>query len=161
MLWIKVILLFIAVPGIADVLLPWLILTGGKALNFPAFGIWQGVALFFILSGLAAVIWVCLEFIRYGHGTPAPFDPPRKFVAHGLYKWVRNPMYLGAGLLIPLGEALYFQSWGLVLYTAIVLLFLHLYIVYREEPELERRFGKPYLKYKRTVSRWIPKPPKK
>jgi protein-S-isoprenylcysteine O-methyltransferase Ste14 len=48
-----------------------------------------------------------------------------------------------------------------VLYTAIVLLFLHLYIVYREEPELERRFGRPYQKYKRNVSRWIPKPPKK
>ncbi len=161
MLWIKVILLFIAVPGIADVLLPWLIVSGGKALSFPAFGIWQGVALFFILAGLAAVIWVYQQFIHYGHGIPAPFDPPRKFVAYGLYRWVRNPMYLGAGLLIPFGEALYFNSWGLILYAAIVLLGLHFYIVLREEPELERRFGRPYLKYKRTVSRWIPKPPKK
>jgi protein-S-isoprenylcysteine O-methyltransferase Ste14 len=161
MLWIKVILLFVLVPGIADVLFPWLILSNGKALTFPTFGVFQAVGLLLITTGLAPVIWVCLEFIRYGHGTPAPFDPPRKFVHHGLYRWVRNPMYLGAGLLIPLGEAVYFGSWWMVLYSAIVMIILHLYIVFREEPELERRYGRPYLKYKRDVSRWIPKLPKK
>lgn len=161
MLWIKVFLLFITVPGIVDALLPWLIVSGGKAMSFPAFGILQGIGLLPILAGLAMAIWVCLEFIRYGHGTPAPFDPPRQFVHHGLYRWVRNPMYLGAGVFIPLGEALYFGSWWLVLYAAVLMGILHLYIVYREEPELERRYGRPYLKYKRNVSRWIPRAPKK
>lgn len=160
MLWVKVILLFIAVPGIADVLIPWLILTHGQALTFPTFGVFQGIGLFLILAGTAIVIWVCQEFVRSGHGTPAPFDPPRHLVHNGLYRWVRNPMYLGAGLLIPVGEALYFSSWWLVLFAVIVIGILHLYIVYREEPELERRYGRPYLKYKRNVSRWIPRPPK-
>lgn len=160
MLWVKVFLLFLAVPGIADALIPWLILTHGKALVFPPFGVMQGIGLFLILVGLAIVVWVCQEFVRFGHGTPAPYDPPRQFVHRGLYRWVRNPMYLGAGLLIPLGEALYFGSWWLVFYAAIVVGMLHLYIVFREEPELERRFGRPYMKYKRNVSRWIPRPPK-
>ena len=160
MLWVKVFLLFLAVPGIADALIPWLILTHRKALEFPPFGVMQGIGLFLILVGLAIVVWVCQEFVRFGHGTPAPYDPPRQFVHCGLYRWVRNPMYLGAGLLILLGEALYFGSWWLVFYAAIVVGMLHLYIIFREEPELERRFGRPYLKYKRNVSRWIPRPPK-
>ncbi len=160
MIWIKVLLLFIAVPGIADVLIPWLILSGGKTLAFPTFGPWQALGLIFILAGAAIAAWVCVDFIRYGRGTPAPFDPPRHFVHRGLYRWVRNPMYLGAGLLIPIGEAIYFGSLWLVVYAIIVMLILHLYVIYREEPELERRYGRPYLKYKRNVSRWIPKLPK-
>jgi protein-S-isoprenylcysteine O-methyltransferase Ste14 len=159
MLWVKVILLFLLVPGIADIAFPWLILSKTNALTMPVFGWMQVLGLLLICAGLAVVVWVCQAFVRFGKGTPAPFDPPRQFVRQGLYRWVRNPMYLGAAILVPLGEALFFCSWWMVLYLAVLFLILHLYIVLIEEKELERRFGRPYLKYKRSVPRWIPRRP--
>jgi protein-S-isoprenylcysteine O-methyltransferase Ste14 len=141
------------------VILPAIILWRTNALHAPG---WHWLFLpggLLILGGLALVVWVCQAFVRYGHGTPAPFDPPRKFVNRGLYRWVRNPMYLGAGILIPLGEALIFKSWWLTGYMVCAFTVLHLYIVLIEEKALERRFGRPYQKYKRTVPRWIPRKP--
>ena len=160
MLWVKVIALFLLVPGIADVLIPWWILNRAGKFSFTSFGVWQGIGAFFILIGLAMVIWVCQAFVRHGHGTPAPFDPPHNFVTTGLYRWVRNPLYLGAAVLIPLGEGFFFESPWLLLYIAVLVILLQVYIVYVEEPALVRRFGRPYKKYLRTVSRWIPRNPR-
>jgi protein-S-isoprenylcysteine O-methyltransferase Ste14 len=159
MLWIKVLLLFILVPGIADVLLPGLILTGLGKLTFPGFGLWQIIGLILMAFGLGIILWVCQAFIRGGKGTPAPFDPPRRFVNDGLYRWVRNPMYLGAAFIIPLGEALFFSTFWLVPYAALLMLLLHIYVVNIEEPALRKRFGRPYQKYLHTVPRWFPHPP--
>ena len=160
MLWVKMFVLFLAVPGIADVLIPWLILSSANKFQFTIFGFWQIAGTFFVLAGLVAVIWVCQAFVRHGKGTPAPFDPPHQFVSAGLYRWVRNPMYLGAAVLIPLGEALFFKTGWFILYIAILFLMIHLYVVYFEEPALIRRFGRPYKKYMRVVPRWIPHIPK-
>jgi protein-S-isoprenylcysteine O-methyltransferase Ste14 len=147
------------VPGIADVLIPGLILLWLHKLAFSSFGLWQVAGLVLIALGLGIVLWVCQAFVRTGRGTPAPFDPPHQFVTVGLFRWVRNPMYLGAALLIPLGEALYFQTWWLLVYTAALMLILHIYLVYFEEPALLKRFGRPYQKYLHTVPRWIPRKP--
>ena len=159
MLWIKVFLLFILVPGVADVLLPGLVLLGLNKLTFDTFGPVQIIGLILIVVGLALVLWVCQAFVRGGKGTPAPFDPPRHFVSEGLYRWVRNPMYLGAAVFIPVGEAVYFGTFWLVVYAAVLMGILHIYVVNFEEPTLVKRFGRPYQKYLHTVPRWIPRKP--
>jgi len=159
-LWVKVVLLFFTVTGVGDVLLPWLILTWLNQLTYTSFGVWQILGFLLAAIGLAMVIWVCQAFVRRGQGIPAPFNPPHQFVSTGLYRWLRNPMYLGAAVLIPLGESAFFEVPWLILYSAVLLLALQIYVVYFEEPALSKRFGRPYKKYLRTVPRWIPRIPR-
>jgi protein-S-isoprenylcysteine O-methyltransferase Ste14 len=100
---------------------------------------------------------VCLVvFVVRGRGTAAPFDPPREFVAVGPYKLVRNPMYVG-GLGVLFGFGLYLHSLSVLGFSVIISLVLHLFIVFFEEPDLERRFGASYRDYKNSVNRWIPR----
>lgn len=98
-------------------------------------------------------------FVVRGRGTAAPFDPPRVFVARGPYRYVRNPMYLGAGLVLA-GLALAERSASVLLLALGMLLVAHLFVRFVEEPGLERRFGESYEAYKRTVSRWTPRRPR-
>jgi protein-S-isoprenylcysteine O-methyltransferase Ste14 len=108
-------------------------------------------------SGILAL--ACIgNFIVRGQGTPAPFDPPRVFVAAGPYRYVRNPMYVG-GLLFLAGLALFESSLSILLFAAILLVAAHLLVLLYEEPILERKFGASYLAYKRAVPRWIPRRP--
>ena len=100
-----------------------------------------------------ACIW---NFIVRGRGTPAPFDPPRVFVATGPYRYVRNPMYIGAGAFL-LGFALLGRSVSVLLLGLALLLGAHLFVVFVEEPGLERRFGESYLAYRRSTNRWLPR----
>lgn len=100
----------------------------------------------FVLASLAA-------FLTVGRGTPAPFDPPREFVATGPYRYVRNPMYIGAALLI-LGGGLMTASPSIVLLSVAFILLTHTLVVFYEEPSLRRRFGKTYETYCSNVSRW-------
>jgi protein-S-isoprenylcysteine O-methyltransferase Ste14 len=104
----------------------------------------------FIVSACAVI------FVARGRGTPAIFDPPRKFVATGPYKFVRNPMYIGGSMLL-IGFGLYRQSLAILLYSAVIMMLFHLYVVFIEEPGLESRFGKSYFAYKQSVNRWLPK----
>jgi protein-S-isoprenylcysteine O-methyltransferase Ste14 len=95
-------------------------------------------------------------FVTIGRGTPAPFDPPRQFVARGPYRYVRNPMYLGAAAVI-LGAGLFVSSPSIVLLAPAFLLLMHLIVVLHEEHALAARFGNDYLRYKATVHRWLVK----
>ena len=104
---------------------------------------------------LSCVGW----FVVVGRGTPAPFDPPRSFVPGGPYRWVRNPMYLGA-LLVLVGFGLWHASGSMVLLALPALALAHLFVVLYEEPTLRRRFGQPYVAYLARVNRWVPKPPR-
>lgn len=94
-----------------------------------------------------------VTFVTIGRGTPAPFDPPREFVASGPYRYVRNPMYLGAAGVI-LGAGLYLSSPSIVLLAPAFLLLMHLFVVLHEEAALTSRFGDSYLRYKANVHRW-------
>ena len=107
------------------------------------------------LAGTVILLWSCWEFAFRGRGTPAPIDPPKILVAEGLYRFVRNPMYLGA-LLILLGHVLWFQSLRLLLYAAALTALFHLFVVFFEEPLLRRKFGECYKAYCQKVPRWIP-----
>lgn len=94
-------------------------------------------------------------FVVRGEGTAAPFDPPRRFVASGPYRFVRNPMYLGAALVLS-GFGLYSRSPSVLGLVALAALFVHLFVVLVEEPGLESRFGEGYRDYKVRVKRWSP-----
>jgi len=112
-----------------------------------------------IVGGLgAALTFACVaSFIRMGKGTPAPFDAPRRLVIRGPYRYVRNPMYIGAGTILA-GIAIYFESPAVVLYAIVFLLLFHLFVVFWEEPTLRRKFGTDYIAYCHRVGRWWPGP---
>jgi protein-S-isoprenylcysteine O-methyltransferase Ste14 len=101
-------------------------------------------------------LWCIFTFVFVGKGTPAPFDPPRRLVIQGPYRWVRNPMYIGAALALA-GAALFYQSLGLLGYAGLFLLITHLFVVTYEEPTLRRTFGKDYETYCGQAGRWWPR----
>jgi protein-S-isoprenylcysteine O-methyltransferase Ste14 len=105
---------------------------------------------------LTASVW---NLVTTGKGTPAPFDPPRALVVGGLYRLVRNPMYIG-DLLVLWGESLLFGSLLLLAYSLLILAVCHLFIVLFEEPALRRTFGGAYERYCDAVPRWIPALPR-
>jgi protein-S-isoprenylcysteine O-methyltransferase Ste14 len=113
-----------------------------------------GIALDF--AGALVAASCIATFITRGRGTPAPFDPPRAFVASGPYRYVRNPMYLGAAFVL-LGVGLMVASPAIVALAAFFLVAAHLFVVLYEEPALTRRFGESYLSYKASVNRWLPR----
>ena len=147
-------LLFLAVaPGIAGGLVPWL-LTGWRSAVSP---MWLRIIGWVLIgSGVAVVLEAFGRFVIEGVGTPAPVAPTEKLVVGGLYRHVRNPMYLAVGAVI-LGQAAVLGRWVLVAYAlvfaAIVWSFVHWY----EEPTLRRRFGAEYEAYLRAVPGWWPR----
>jgi protein-S-isoprenylcysteine O-methyltransferase Ste14 len=100
-------------------------------------------------------LWCVWDFMRVG-GTPAPIDAPKALVAKGLYRYVRNPMYLGL-LAVLVGEAIWLEAGILILYALAVFGAMHTFVVLYEEPTLGRLFGEAYALYRRAVGRWIPK----
>ena len=115
---------------------------------------WLGVLT--MLLGSAIYFRCALEFAVSGLGTPAPIAPTKFLVATALYRYVRNPMYVGVfGVL--LGEAATFHSMRLLGYAAFLSIAVQLFVVYYEEPTLRRRFGDSYELYRGSVPRWIPR----
>lgn len=99
---------------------------------------------------LLRCVW---DFFAVGKGTLAPVDPPKRLVVQGLYRLTRNPMYNGVLALLS-GEAWFFASVALVVYTLFILVLFHLFVVLYEEPTLASRFGESYQAYRRAVPRW-------
>jgi protein-S-isoprenylcysteine O-methyltransferase Ste14 len=158
MLALRSLFFTIVVPGTVTVLLPYLIVSRGGG-SIP--GSWTPVhllGLVLILVGAAILFWCIWDFATKGRGTLAPIDPPRQLVVQGLYRYVRNPMYLGV-LILLLGQAAFFRSVTLLQYTAAWFLIVNLIVVLYEEPSLRRRFGDSYERYVRSVHRWLPTRP--
>ena len=103
-----------------------------------------------------ACLWL---FGAYGHGTPAPIDPPNKLVMRGPYRWVRNPMYL-AVLLFVLGEVVFFWHLTLALYLVCLASAFQIFVVAVEESSLRQRFGAIYSDYCNNTNRWVPHRPR-
>lgn len=122
--------------------------------ELPAWTPWLGLPL--LVAGATWSVACVATFVVRGRGTPAPFDPPREFVAVGPYRVVRNPMYLGAfvGLL---GLGLITRSPSMVLFVLVPATCAALFVRFVEEPQLERRFGASYRAYKQSVPRWLPR----
>jgi protein-S-isoprenylcysteine O-methyltransferase Ste14 len=120
--------------------------------------VWQTIlAAALIVAGAIPAFESMKRFVFVGRGTMVPAVPTEHLVVSGFYRHVRNPMY--TGLLVVLGgEALLFESRDLVLYIAAVWLATHVFICLYEEPTLTRRYGVEYLRFKKHVPRWIPRP---
>ncbi len=151
MLFLRSIFFTVLIPGTVTVVVPYLIVSRGA--RTPSSLNWIGV----LPIGVgAAVLFRCIwDFAVAGRGTLAPVDPPTRLVVRGLYRYVRNPMYVGVVLAL-LGEALLFASVPLLIHATVTLVVVHLFVVFYEEPALRRRFGESYEEYTRTVHRWLP-----
>jgi protein-S-isoprenylcysteine O-methyltransferase Ste14 len=121
--------------------------------DVPAIG-WAGAVLG--AAGVAALIECFARFALKGLGTPAPIAPTKHLVVSGLYRYVRNPMYV-AVLTIILGQALWFASWPVFVYALVVWLCFTTFVLSYEEPTLRRTYGQEYADYCARVGRWLPR----
>ena len=152
MFWrtVKTLMFTVFVPGTVGLYLPQSLKNGGNKLRFclP----WLGIALF--VGGAAIYFWCAWDFVSKGFGTPAPLDAPKVLVVKGLYRFTRNPMYLGVFGAIE-GQALYYGSKHIAVYGWIMLMIAYLFVVLYEEPHLRRVFGAQYEEYTDRVPRWL------
>ncbi len=151
----------IILPGTALVLIPTIILVLSVHSNHPPIlasptEIWFWLALLAGGIGLILISWTISLFMKVGGGTPAPWEPPKKLVIRGPYRYVRNPMITGALLMLS-AEAMLLHSWPIAIWLMIFFVGNALYFPLSEEKGLEKRFGEDYLAYKANVPRWIPR----
>ena len=150
---VKTAIFTVLVPGSVGVYIPYRL---GEPRAHPVSALaWLGWAP--LAVGAAIYFWCAWDFATFGGGTPLPADAPKRLVAHGLYRYVRNPMYVGV-LLTILGQGIWFESRAILWYAVIVAFFFNLFVFLYEEPTLRRKFGESYVRYCQTVPRWIPKP---
>lgn len=141
------------VPGTVAVYAPlWIAGTAPQATG-PL--LWLALSLLGLGAGIYG--WCVWDFARFGRGTPAPIDAPKRLVVRGLYRVTRNPMYVGV-LTAILGFAAWLRAPELLLYALAVGSVFHLFVVAYEEPHLAREFGESYERYRAEVGRWLPVP---
>jgi protein-S-isoprenylcysteine O-methyltransferase Ste14 len=158
MLALRSLVYTIIIPGTVTVLIPYLILSGrGERIAQP-WGVLQVLGLVGMAVGVTILPRCIWEFMATGRGTLAPIDPPKELVVRGLYRYVRNPMYLGAFILL-LGEAAFSQSFPMLLYAVAWFMIINLIVLLYEEPVLRRRFGDSFERYAAAVHRWVPRRP--
>lgn len=152
LLWLRALLSFLALPGVFTGFVPQVLLT---------FDDWRigcdlrPIGAVVLCGGLLVLLWCVRDFFVSGRGTLAPWDPPRHLVVVGLYRFVRNPMYLGV-LTTVSGQALLFGSPVLAAYVVLLASAFHASVILYEEPTLRRMFGQEFDAYLRSVPRWLP-----
>ena len=155
MVAIKTLVFTLLIPGVFLVLVPYFLLSWfGDGLTVDI-GSFRYLGMLPVLLGVLIYIQCAWSFVSLGKGTPAPVDPPKELVVKGLYKHIRNPMYLGV-LSLLIGEVIFFGSLLIFLYAALVFLCFHIFVIFYEEPHLRARFGDSYTRYLDSVPRWIP-----
>ena len=152
----------VILPGTALIYVPALIILLTQntpyAASFPpsATITWM-TGLAFSVTGLTLMYWKMKIFNnKGGGGTPAPWDPINNLIVEGPYRYVRNPMLVGVNLFL-MAEAILMQSLPVFGWMIVFLVLNTAYFALSEEPQLENRFGKACVKYKRSVPRWIPR----
>lgn len=147
-------LFLVLVPGTVMGFIPYAISrTDVELLSTGAF---RFLAVLLWLAGGAGMLWCFWNFTISGRGTPAPIDPPKELVAVGLYRYVRNPMYV-SGIIALLGWTLWSPSIPLIVAPILFLAATHTFVTLYEEPTLRVKFGAAYEDYLRRVPRWIPR----
>jgi protein-S-isoprenylcysteine O-methyltransferase Ste14 len=149
-------LFFILAPGVVAGLLPWLLLTHWHRLPLSPFLVLRLFGGLLVVAGLAVLIHAFIRFALEGAGTPAPIAPTERLVVGGIYRHVRNPMYVSV-LSIILGQALLFRQASLVFYAGIVGMAMFAFVRLYEEPLLARRYGSAYAAYRNAVPGWLPR----
>jgi len=147
---------FVVAPGAVAGWVPYLL--SEWRLQPPMLGVPGGRVVGGLLAtfGVAILVECFWRFASEGRGTPAPIAPPETLVVSGLYRHVRNPMYV-AVLAAIAGQALLFGSIVLLAYATVVWLLFHGFVLLYEEPTLGRKFGPSYEAYRASVRRWWPR----
>jgi protein-S-isoprenylcysteine O-methyltransferase Ste14 len=153
LLLLKTTLFAVLIPGTVAGYIPYRIISRYCPSEGISFSIAMLLPMLLFSAGLLVAMRCAMDFVVHGHGTPAPIDPPKQLVVQGLYRYTRNPMYLGI-LMILLGEAWGFWCGAQLLYAIVLWICFHLFVVFYEEPNLLQRFGEAYRLYRAAVPRW-------
>ena len=145
---------FVLAPGTMAGLVPWLITDWDR----PDQGVGPADVAggLLIVLGVVAVVACFVRFVAEGRGTPAPVAPTEELVVGGLYRFVRNPMYVAVASVIA-GQALVFRSPGVALWLGVFLAAVVSFVKGYEEPQLTEQFGESYVRYRRAVPGWWPR----
>lgn len=150
-LFLKNLLFTVLVPGAVAGWLPWLIVQERS----PHGGASAPASAILFAVGVSIYLWCVWDFAAFGRGTPAPIDAPTRLVVRGLYRYSRNPMYVGV-LTTILAWATLYRAPVLVAYAACIGAVFHAFVMLYEEPHLLRTFGGSYDRYRAQVGRWLP-----
>jgi protein-S-isoprenylcysteine O-methyltransferase Ste14 len=142
-------------PGVVAGVVPWL-LTGWTVNEDYAWPPLQVLGALLIGAGAAVIVHAFARFVLEGIGTPAPVAPPERLVVGGLYRYVRNPMYVAVAATI-IGQALLLGRPGLLAYAALFMAAVAAFVRFYEEPTLAERFGDEYAEYRQAVPAWHPR----
>ena len=147
---------FVLAPGVVAGVIPWW-LTGWRMREpMPFWAPLRVLGAALIVAGTVVLVYAFVQFVTEGVGTPAPVAPTERLVVHGLYRYVRNPMYLAVIATI-VGQGLLLGRMVLLLYAFAVGLAFSVFVSGYEEPTLRRRYGAEYEAYRRAVPRWWPR----
>jgi len=149
-------LFFVVAPATVAGVIPWWITQWEFRPPFFAAEATRLAGVAFVVAGVLGLLDSFARFAWEGPGTPAPIAPTRNLVVSGLYRYVRNPMYVAVVAVI-LGQAVLFADWRLLGYGAAVWLAFHLFVLAYEEPTLGRSYGAEYESYRANVPRWLPR----
>ena len=151
-LYVKAAVFTLVVPGGVGVLVPALLVRDQAAAD----GVWMVLSVCLMAIGAATYGRCAWDFAAFGKGTPLPIDAPKRLVIRGLYRYSRNPMYVGLFTMVA-GWAILFGSIILVGYGVFLFVFFSVFVHFHEEPHLSREFGDEYEAYKAQVGRWLPR----
>lgn len=149
-------LFFLVAPCVLAGLIPWSMTRWEIGPAFLSLEGARSVGALLILVGLPGLVDSFARFALQGLGTPAPVAPTKHLVVTGLYRHVRNPIYVAVVAII-LGQGMLFGDWRLIVYGALLWLAFHVFVVAYEEPTLEQTFGREYETYRANVRRWAPR----
>lgn len=151
MLFVRALLAFLALPAVVGGLVP------ASIVRFaPPDGATVPVGIAVLGIGVLLLLWCVRDFAVAGRGTLAPWDPPKHLVAVGLYRYVRNPMYLAVLTVVAGWARLYASAW-VALYLVVLAVGFHIRVLTYEEPWLARQFDGEWEAYAAVVSRWLPR----
>ena len=149
---------FLVAPGVVGGLIPWW-LTGWQADALEPSWLWlplRLVGVLLVVAGAGVLVLAFTRFVAEGAGTPAPVAPTEHLVVGGLYRHVRNPMYV-AVLAVVVGQALILGRLVLVLWAALAGAAMVAFVRGYEEPALTQKYGDDYVAYRRAVPGWWPR----
>jgi len=147
---------FLLVPGVVLGLIPWLLTRWQAHEPVPYWAPMRVLGVILLVAGVIVLIQAFVRFVVEGLGTPVPVAAPERLVVGGVYRYVRNPMYV-AILAAIVGQALLLGQLGLLLYAAGIWVIAAAFVRFYEEPTLTRRFGADYEAYRRAVPAWWPR----
>jgi protein-S-isoprenylcysteine O-methyltransferase Ste14 len=151
---LKTLVFTVFVPGTVAGYVPWRL---RRDPTMPVSGVEEWAAIAVIAIGIAIYLYTAFwGFALIGGGTPAPIAPTKTLVVRGLHRFVRNPMYIGVGLVIG-GQAWLLHSLHIAIYLAGFWLIAHFFVLFYEEPTLQKQFGEEYERYRERVPRWVPR----